>query len=235
MQIIPVIDLLDGQVVHAKKGARQHYLPIQSQLTHSSQPLDIVTALLDYYPFTQLYIADLNAIQGCGSPHYKLITAIAECFPQLKLMLDAGIQHKQTLQFWPQHHVTVVLGSETFTHIDTFKALHLKPSDNYILSLDFMPSGYLGPQELLDHVHDWPQKIIVMALAHVGTNQGVNLPLLQEIIQRTPTNSDIYAAGGVRDMDDLMTLKNIGVKGALIATALHQKQISASQLASLCP
>ena len=53
MQIIPVIDLLNGVVVHAQRGDRKNYQPIQSALTTSHQPLDIVAALLEIYPFKE--------------------------------------------------------------------------------------------------------------------------------------------------------------------------------------
>ena len=95
MQIIPVIDLLNGAVVHAQQGQRHTYQPIKSLLTHSSKPLDIVAALLNVYPFSQLYIADLNAIQQSGD-NFNVIRTIAQKFPQLKLWIDAGI-HSLTI------------------------------------------------------------------------------------------------------------------------------------------
>jgi len=67
MIIIPVLDLMNGEVVHAKHGNRHEYLPIKSVLTYSSEPLAVVQALLALYPFKQLYIADINAIQKTGS------------------------------------------------------------------------------------------------------------------------------------------------------------------------
>ena len=51
MNIIPVLDLKAGQVVHAKHGNRQNYLPIQSALSDSSEPLTVVRALQSLYPF----------------------------------------------------------------------------------------------------------------------------------------------------------------------------------------
>ena len=66
MEIIPVIDLMHGQVVHARMGQRQHYQPIQSLLCSSSAPIDVVSALLELYPFERMYIADLDAITGQG-------------------------------------------------------------------------------------------------------------------------------------------------------------------------
>jgi phosphoribosylformimino-5-aminoimidazole carboxamide ribotide isomerase len=234
MQIIPVIDLLNGVVVHAKKGERQHYQPIQSLLTSSSKPLDIVAALLEIYPFTQLYIADLNAIQkteGAYNTNYQVVEAITLRYPTLTLWVDAGISNNRELSSWQKLNIRLVIGSENFACIDNYCSLkhHEK---NFILSLDFMPHGYQGPAELLTSNEHWPQDVIVMSLANVGTNQGPNTALLGEVLNRAK-GFNVYAAGGIRGVDDLMLLKQMGVHGALIATALHQKKISTKTIESL--
>lgn len=231
MQIIPVIDLLDGVVVHAKKGERHHYQAIQSMLTKSCQALDIIAALLELHPFEQLYIADLNAIQKSESTYttnYNVITAIAHHFPKLKLWVDAGISNQSELDFWQTLSLKLVLGSESFVQIEDYLAL-ATPLSNIALSLDFMPNGYSGPAALLNKVENWPQDVIVMSLNHVGANQGVDTALLKTILTQS-TNHHIYIAGGVRHIDDLIALNAMGASGALIATALHQQQISAQQL-----
>ncbi len=229
MQIIPVIDLLNGLVVHAKQGARQHYQPINSLLINSSKPLDIVAALLDYYPFQQLYIADLNAIQKLSLTNYTIIESIAHDFPNLKLWIDAGISNQAELAIWNNLHSNLIFGSENFSRIGNFLALKNQQSSDFVLSLDFMPNGYHGPSELLKNNLHWPRDVIVMSLENVGTNQGVNTALIKKVLQHSQ-NHNIYAAGGVRDVDDLVKLKKIGVHGALIATALHQKQLTYQQL-----
>jgi phosphoribosylformimino-5-aminoimidazole carboxamide ribotide isomerase len=234
MQIIPVIDLLNGVVVHAKKGERQHYQPIQSLLTSSSKPLDIVAALLETYPFTQLYIADLNAIQktaGAYKSNYNVVEAVTKYYPSLTLWVDAGISNIHELSAWGKLNVRLVLGSENFANIDNYCSLkHYEK--NFVLSLDFMPHGYQGPTELLTNDAHWPQDVIVMSLANVGASQGANIPLLGEILNRKK-DFDIYAAGGIRDVNDLILLKQIGLDGVLIATALHQKQITTKALENL--
>ncbi len=235
MHIIPVIDLLDGTVVHAKRGARANYQPIKSLLTASSKPLDIVTALLDLHPFTQLYIADLNAIQKLSGNNFEVIAAIAARFPKLELWLDADFSHIDDLKNWRHLNVRPILGSENFAHLDDYLAI----KDKHVLSLDFMPasqqqSGFQGSLELLENAQIWPQDVIVMTLANVGTNQGANGELLQEILNRA-AGKNVYAAGGVRGLGDLIALKNMGIHGALVATALHELQISADVIKSLGP
>lgn len=232
MQIIPVIDLLNGLVVHAKQGARQHYQPINSLLINSKKPLDIVAALLDYYPFQQLYIADLNAIQKLGSTNYSIIESIANYFPNLKLWIDAGISNQTDLAIWSNIHSNLIFGSENFSRIGNFLAIKSKQGSDFTLSLDFMPNGYQGPVELLQDSTYWPDDVIVMSLANVGADQGINTALISKALQLA-SNHNIYAAGGVRDMSDLMKLKDMGARGALIATALHQKQLTYQQLDSL--
>jgi len=231
MQIIPVIDLLNGAVVHAKKGDREHYQAIQSQLTASSDPIAVVTAMLAFHPFTQLYIADLNAIQkttGSVSTNYSVIEAITQHFPNLVVWVDAGISTQTELSLWQALNVRLVIGSENFTLISDYAALQ-HHRQNFILSLDFMPHGYQGPIELLANTHYWPRDVIIMSLANVGTNQGVNQALLTEVIKRAK-HFNVYAAGGIRDVADLLMLKKMALCGALVATALHHKQISSEAL-----
>ncbi len=234
MQIIPVIDLLNGVVVHAKKGDRQHYQATQSLLTNSSKPLDIVAALLEYYPFQQLYIADLNAIQHLSDSHknVEVIQSIVQHYPEVKLWIDAGISNKAELDIWHNHNFNVVLGSENFSELENFLDVSKHLNSNFVLSLDFMPDGYEGPAALQENTQYWPKDVIMMSLANVGANAGTNTELLKKFKQYA-THFNLYAAGGVRGMDDLITLKQARVHGALIATALHQKQLSYSQIEDL--
>ncbi len=41
---------------------------------------------------------------------------------------------------------------------------------------------------------------------------------------------DVFVGGGVRDIKDLVELKNLGVSGVLVATALHSGKISIEEL-----
>ena len=229
MEIIPVIDLLDGRVVHARRGERQHYQPIQSSLCNSSEPLEVLQALLELYPFDQLYIADLNGIQKRGN-HYDAIMSIRNLYPDLKLWLDCGFSDVADLEDWLDSGVNFVIGSESLNNLASYTAL--KPACNHILSLDFTASGYQGPLELLQDPAHWPSNVIAMTLSQVGSNLGPDEEKLARIIQQS-SGSKIYAAGGIRGMADLLRLKNMHVSGALIATALHSGALTGTEIASL--
>jgi uncharacterized protein related to proFAR isomerase len=93
------------------------------------------------------------------------------------------------------------------------------------LSLDFRGDQFIGPPELLENAALWPQRIIVMTLARVGSGEGPDLARLGAIIARAGSR-EVYAAGGVRDAEDLRALRGIGAAGALVATALHSGAIT---------
>ena len=223
MEIIPVIDLMRGQVVHAKLGQREHYQPIQSLLCNSSAPLDIVNALVELYPFARLYIADLDAITGLGN-HLNVIKNIQQKHPSIEIWLDAGIQDITALKLWSDLKVTYVIGSENINSINQLKNIHQYLNGNFVLSLDFNQSGFLGCTELQTNTEYWPNKIIGMTLNHVGSQLGVDVEKLA-LIKKMAIGSQIYAAGGVRNNDDIGQLRTLKIAGALIATALHNKQI----------
>ena len=232
MQIIPVIDLLNATVVHAKKGERTHYQPIQSLLSNSSAPLDIVAALLDHFTFDQLYIADLNAIQNIGDDNSAIIKTIARSYPTLKLWVDAGIHNISALTSESNCNFNVILGSENFSELDKYLEIKNQFNSNCVLSLDFMPQGYSGPAELIENSDYWPQDVILMSLTQVGANQGPNIELHRQF-KSYASKYHLYAAGGIRNIEDVNNLKSTGASGALIASALHQQQITPAEFRSL--
>ena len=231
MNIIPVLDLKAGQVVHAKHGDRQNYLPIQSALSHSSEPFTIVKALQSLYPFKYLYIADLDAIQGNGN-HAAQIKNIQKDFPDLEIWLDAGFKTSEAIEAWQNGKVRIVLGSESLVSIDSYKAMLKACRTAPILSLDFKFGHFLGPQPLINDPQLWPNEVIVMTLDQVGSQSGPDLAQLK-VIKNLWSVAAIYAAGGIRSVDDLNTLKAKNYTGALIASALHNGKIGKAELANL--
>jgi phosphoribosylformimino-5-aminoimidazole carboxamide ribotide isomerase len=229
MDIIPVIDLLDGHVVHARRGDRSNYRPIHSILRNGSEPLSIIDGLLELYPFKQIYIADINAIQKRCS-HERLILEIKDKHPDLKIWLDAAIQNLVTVQSWNQNGIFCVIGSESLTSIETYDAIARSLKHRFALSLDFMRGHFLGPQTLLQNPDLWPQDVIAMNLDRVGSEQGPDIQLLASLISKS---ASVYAAGGVRHQADLQSLADIGVKGTLVASAIHLGHIQKEQIKAI--
>ena len=228
MNLIPVIDLARGHVVHARGGARKTYRPLQSIVCRSSEPLDVVTGLLDLYPFTHLYIADLDAIQGQPVQSVTL-QQLHERFPALQLWIDSGIRDSDQLHSLIKLvPATPVVGSETLpdTSLLEISGLH----DTAVLSLDFMGDSFLGPPALMATPALWPQRVLAMELDRVGSHRGANLQRLEQLRSAAPA-ALVYAGGGVRNRDDLHALQAAGCAGVLLASALHDGRLSADELA----
>ena len=224
---------MGGLVVHARKGDRARYQPLQSRLSISDHPESVVAAFLGLYSFRTIYIADLDAISGKGN-NIHAIRRIRQRFPELEIWLDCGICDAVELTDFCQHGLRYpVLGSETLCGISLMReAASVCPGFDIVLSLDFRGSRFLGPQELQMAAELWPQRVILMALTRVGSGAGPDLDLLGTFLQRSPTTA-FYVAGGVRDAEDLAHLAALGVKGALVATALHGGTLGREALAAI--
>jgi HisA/HisF family protein len=227
MEIIPVIDLKGGMVVHARMGQRDRYRPIETPLAHGSDPIDVVSGLMSLHPFTTLYVADLDAITGASNNRAALRRVIT-AFPTLSLWVDSGIADFEAAANWLQQGLGhLVLGSETQT--DASLAYHLADNRRVVLSLDFRGDVFQGPPALLTQSEAWPQRVIAMTLHRVGSGAGPDFARLATVKQAAATR-DVYAAGGVRDGNDLRALEHAGVAGALVASSLHDGRITTADL-----
>jgi phosphoribosylformimino-5-aminoimidazole carboxamide ribotide isomerase len=237
VKIIPVIDVLGGIAVHAVRGRRKEYQPLKSTLCASTDPVD-VAVVLKSFGFDELYLADLDAITG-GYSNFSLFKRIADK-TGLELMVDVGINNLKKAKEVLKNQVSkVIIGTETLPNISfVAKAVEFFGIEKVVISLDLMggqvlsrlKSGALAePIALLRGFQDMGvSQIIVLDLTKVGSREGVNLPFLREVLGNI--EAKVFVGGGVRDVKDLVELKDVGVFGVLVATALHSGKISAEGL-----
>jgi phosphoribosylformimino-5-aminoimidazole carboxamide ribotide isomerase len=227
MDIIPVLDLRGGIVVRAHMGQRDQYRPIDTPLSRTSDPIDVTRGLYSVYPFKTFYIADLDAIMGTGSNETVMQRLKAE-FPDAAFWVDSGIANLSSARRWlDAGHGHLVVGSES--QKDTALVQHLSEHDRIVLSLDFRGEAFQGPPALLHDTASWPQRLIVMTLARVGSGAGPDFARLQAI-RDVAAGRKIYAAGGIRDRADLAALKCACIAGALVATSLHDGRLRGNDL-----
>jgi phosphoribosylformimino-5-aminoimidazole carboxamide ribotide isomerase len=219
---------MDGRVVHARRGDRANYRPLQSVLTPSSEPVDVVSALLEFAPFPAIYAADLDAILHRGQ-HGVLVREIAQRFRPLDLWLDAGFGAAADLEPWANvPGIVPVIGSESLTTATDLAAL-LSIAPHAVLSLDTRADVPLGPATLFTLPHLWPQRVIVMTLDRVGAATGPALAQLRATAAQAP-DKQLIAAGGVRNVQDLEALAFMGVHAVLIASAIHDGTLNRATL-----
>lgn len=229
MDVVPVIDLMDGAVVHARRGERGAYRPIRSGLVEGSGPLAIAAALMRLAPFRKLYVADLDAIRG-GRGHDHAVAALVASYPDAEIWVDRGETDLDALaERREAREGTSVIGTESFEDSRTLG--HALAASRGLLSLDHDAAGPIGPAEVHRDPSHWPGRVIVMTLARVGAGDGPDLDRLREIVAMGGSR-EVYAAGGVRDARDLVALEEIGVAGVLVASALHDGQLTPDDLSA---
>jgi len=247
MQVIPVIDLLDGHVVRAVRGERSAYRPIQSRLAASSEPLAIARALLEASGASTLYIADLGAILRHGA-HVATLAALRAALPGIELWLDAGFTDYASMRALfdridaiardsgQAHDPTApalaalvpVFGTESL--LDVHALRHAQADDLApILSLDHRAGQLLTAAELDPSSAWWPSRVIVMTLDQVGSYAGPDLTSFERIRSRAAAHTTVIGAGGIRNRDDMAAAAHTGATAWLVASALHDRQIDATR------
>ncbi|KST59764.1 nickel transporter [Methylobacterium sp. GXS13] len=225
--VIPVLDLRGGRVVRARRGERSSYAPIETPLAKGSEPAPPPPRLLDAWPARTVYVADLDAIMDGAGPNLAVLEAIARACPGIGLWVDAGFSDSADVAtFLATGLGRPVIGSES--QADTRLVADL--GDRAVLSLDTRGTERLGPASLHDDPSLWPLDVIAMTLARVGAGAGPDLDALRAL--RAPGRR-VYAAGGVRGPDDLRALRDGGIAGALVASALHDGALRLAEAGDL--
>jgi phosphoribosylformimino-5-aminoimidazole carboxamide ribotide isomerase len=237
LKIIPVIDVLGGVAVHAVRGRRKDYQPLKSILCESVDPVD-VAASLKAFGFMELYMADLDAITG-GQLNSSLLKRIVD-ETGFELMVDAGVTNLQkAAKVLDTGASKVIIGTETLPSTSfVAEAVESLGTEKVLVSLDLMGNRVLSGFELgrlaepVTFLHELDvlgvSQIIVLDLAKVGSHEGANLTFLREALNSI--KAEVFVGGGVRDVKDLVELKELGVSGVLLATALHSGKISPENL-----
>ena len=237
MKIIPVVDILNTRVVHAVRGIRQEYQPIRSIITQSVEPVEVSKAFKNL-GFGVLYIADLDAIIECSSS-FQLLSRIFDA-TGLELIVDAGVTSLDRAEKLLDSGVSkLIVGTETLRNKEfVAEAIKIFGRERVVVSVDLrgdnvlVQSGFDGCTDVMCLLWEFEamgvSDVIILDLARVGTGEGVNKAFLKHVLETF--NFAVYVGGGVRDIQDLVELDNLGVSGALIATALHTGRITTRQL-----
>jgi phosphoribosylformimino-5-aminoimidazole carboxamide ribotide isomerase len=135
----------------------------------------------------------------------------------------------------------IVIGSETLKSLDfVSQAVGAFGEDKIVVSIDQKEGKLLSASEAIasmDAVSFAQQlagvgvrQIIFLDLDRVGTEHGINLALISDILEKTGV--EVLVGGGIKSLHELEELRSLDVSGALVATVLHNGKVTVDELKS---
>ena len=237
-RIIPVIDLLNSEAVHAIKGERNTYNPLKPNFINSSNPLSIIHCIEKLFDFNEIYLADLDSIIY-RKPNLEILSEILKS-SNFKMMLDPGIITKRDILKFSRLNINkLILGIETVKNITVISdAVKILGPDKVIVSIDMYQGRIiskstdfinLNPIHLICQLTQLGiEEFILLDLFRVGQKIGGIPSLYLEIKENTDVS--ILIGGGVKDIEDINELARFEFTGVLIATALYDGTIKLEEI-----
>ena len=241
MKIIPAIDLKDGRCVRLLKG------DFDKETEYSSNPVEIGRQ------FSQLDVGDLHIVDldGAltGTQRNRHIVAELVRESGLDVQVGGGIRSRDDVADWLDKGVSrCVVGSLAVQEPELVMSwLEAFGPDAIVIALDVRIEARERPMlttqgwteesdiSLWECLDDFEQAAIKHVLCtdvmRDGTLTGPNFELYSEILNRYPS-LQLQSSGGVRDIDDLNLLRELGVPAAIIGKALLDGKITAEEIRS---
>jgi len=226
MEVIPAVDLMKGKVVRLSQGDPK----TAKVYNHLGEPIAIAKKW-EKDGANTLHVIDLDAALNMGN-NFAIISKIVEAV-NLPIQVGGGIRKLETAENLLKMGISrIILGALAFNEPHTLTKIQKKfGNERVIVALDhqdgkIMVEGWktptkLGIEEALTKFLDLQVKtFLVTSITKDGTLIGPDINTLSKVCVNPRVN--IIAAGGVSSLNDLIILKQIGVKGVVIGKALYE-------------
>ena len=223
MNIFPAIDLYEGKAVRLYKG------DYQQMTIYSDNPASVAMDF-ERQGATCLHLVDLEGAKTGETPNLHVIRDIIEK-TNLFTEVGGGIRSMDTVRTYLNHGVNrVILGTAAVTDDEFLKTAVSKYADKIAVGVDIR-DGYVaikGWTEKSQYTfEDFCQKmqsigvktLICTDISRDGAMRGANLELYRKLSKNY--QMDIIASGGVSTMQDIQSLRDMDLYGAIIGKAYY--------------
>ncbi len=230
MDVIPAIDILDGQCVRLYQGDYE-----QSEV-FGADPLAMAQ---EWYSqgAKYLHVVDLNGAREGTPKNLKIIEAIARSIP-IRVQVGGGLRDRNSIMAVLGAGVSrVILGTIAVEQPNLVADICAEFPEQILVGIDAREGrvathGWLSTSEVM--AADLAQRMAAIGVAGIvytdihrdGTMQGPNLEALKQIA--TQVNIPVIASGGVSSITDLLSLSAlapIGVTGVILGKAIYTGNI----------
>jgi phosphoribosylformimino-5-aminoimidazole carboxamide ribotide isomerase len=239
MNVIPAIDLRDGRCVRLMQG------DFERSTEYSDDPA-AVARRFEALGTTDLHVVDLDGAQTGVQDNRDIVSRITAA-THLAVQVGGGVRDQETLQGWFDAGVArCVVGSLAVIDPDTVKSwLARFGGDRIVLALDVRIDGGAVPRitthgwtrgtdtTVFEAIRDFRdagvRHVLCTDVSRDGALAGPNITLYRQIMNRFPGLA-LQASGGVRDVDDLRSLRDHDIPAAITGRALLEGRITAAEM-----
>jgi len=234
MEIIPAIDIIDGECVRLIQGDYNY------KTTYSKDPLSVAKQFEDA-GIKRLHLVDLD---GAKQKHVVNIDVLRRISNNTDLIIDfgGGVKSNDDIEkVFAAGANMVTGGSIAVKNPQTFERwLRDYGADTIILGADVKDrriaiEGWMetSDTDIFDFIEYYKKKsikfVICTDISRDGVLSGPSIDLYQEILRKFP-DLKLIASGGVSSIQDLEKLVDTGVWGTIIGKAIYEKKISLPDL-----
>ncbi|MEM9324873.1 MAG: 1-(5-phosphoribosyl)-5-[(5-phosphoribosylamino)methylideneamino]imidazole-4-carboxamide isomerase [Bacteroidota bacterium] len=235
MEIIPAIDIIDGQCVRLAQG------DYAQKTTYHADPLEVAKSF-ESAGLRRLHLVDLDGAKAKKVVNLPVLQSIAR---ETSLHIDFGGGVKATDQVekvFAAGAKQVTGGSIAAKNKEVFTEwLGRFGGEQVILGADVLDRKIMvaGWQEATDldllkflrhYVDIGLSYVICTDISKDGMLQGPALALYREILMEFP-GLKLIASGGVSGLEDLYQLRDAGLYGAILGKAIYEKKVTLEELA----
>jgi phosphoribosylformimino-5-aminoimidazole carboxamide ribotide isomerase len=237
IEIIPAIDILHGKCVRLTQG------DFERGKIYNEQPLEVARQFEDA-GLKRLHMVDLDGAKDGYVKNWKLLEAIAG---KTGLIIDfgGGIGTVKDLQIvFESGAAYATVGSVAVKNESLLREwMLLYGPEKFLLGADVRDekisiSGWTVNTDI--QIFDFMEKYILSGIKQIfctdikmdGAMSGPSLELYKKIVGRFP-DLHFIASGGIRSLDDIYRLEELGCKGAIVGKAIYEGFITLKDLANV--
>lgn len=234
IELIPAIDIIDGQCVRLTKG------DYNQKTVYHNRPAD-VAAEFEKLGFKRLHVVDLD---GAKSKHIVNKEALQDITTETQLTVDfgGGIKTDDDIEKAFRHGASMVtVGSIAVTNPELFISwLEKYGAERMILGADVRNEmiSINGWKEdsaepllpfLKRYIDAGVKYVLCTEISKDGTLQGPAIDLYRQIMETYP-QLHLIASGGVSSLDDIKALDAAGIPAVVFGKAIYEGRIDMKEL-----
>lgn len=235
MIILPAIDIIDGKPVRLYQGDYNKKEIVAEDILETAKSFEKAGA-------SYIHLVDLDGAKKGELVNGDVIIKVAKTL-NTPVEIGGGIRSIETIKYLIENGISrVILGTSAMEDEDLLKkaidlygdkiAVGIDCKDGYAYGRGWLEGSSLYYIDFAKSLEKLGVKnIIVTDISKDGTLEGPNVEMLKELSENV--NMDITASGGIRDIQNIKDLIDLGLYGAITGKAIYSNTLSLEEAIKL--